>query len=189
VSFTLSSHWVCPCPSNGCFKSLGTLISTMGGCSSKERVSEHIMWKPLIAEHLVFGLKLSCKHGFKTGANTPLHSPLNSLLGMLRGHHPPGCKGFKVDKRCIACLHVPSQVCINTRNDGVRGQYPMEVAVVHRISQVSSQGLKRIDMFGEVPSQQHHGQVCQSNPTSQSPVLHTEWSWGPRSMSWRSGGV
>jgi hypothetical protein len=40
---------------------------------------------------------------------------------------------------------MPSQTCVDTRNDNVRGQYLMEIAVVHHISQVSGQGLKRID--------------------------------------------
>jgi hypothetical protein len=145
MSFTLSGHWVCPCPSKVCHISLGTLIFATRGCPSKERVSEHFVGKPLIAKHPVIGRESSCRHGVRAGVNTLLHSPLYSPLGMLRGYHPLCYKGLKNNRCCLARPYMPSQACADTRNDNMRGQYLMEIAIVCHISQVSGQGLKCID--------------------------------------------
>ncbi len=145
MSFTFPGHGMCSCPSKGCGVCLGTLVSTMGRCTSKQCVSKSCVWKPLIAKHPVIGWESLCKHGVQASAYTLLHSQLHSLLHALWGNHPPGGKGHKVYWCCFVQSHVPTQACIDARYNDVRGQKLMEVAVMCRISHVSGQQLKLID--------------------------------------------
>ncbi len=95
MSFTLSGHGVGSCPAKGCGVYLSTLISTAGRRVSKHSVCKGCMWEPLIAKHPVIGRESSCEHGVQASADTPLRSPLHSLLCMIRGDHPPACKGHE----------------------------------------------------------------------------------------------
>jgi hypothetical protein len=145
MSFTISGHGVCSCPSKGCEVCLSTLVPTMGRCTSKQCVSKGCVWKPVIAKHPVIGWELSCKRGVQASVYAPLRSQLHRLLWALRGNHPPGGEGHKVDWCCFAQSHVPTQACINAGYNNVRGQNLVEVAVMRHISHVSVQQLKLID--------------------------------------------
>ncbi len=96
MSFTLPSHGVCSCPAKGCGVCLSTLISTTGRRVSKHSVCKSHMRELLIAKHPVISRESLCKRGVQASADTPLRSPLHSLLCMIRGIHPPACKGHKV---------------------------------------------------------------------------------------------
>jgi hypothetical protein len=109
MSFTLPGHGVGSCPAKGQGVHLSTFISTAGRRASKQCVCKSCTWEPLIAKPPVISWKLSCKHGVQASADTPLHSPLHSLLCMVRGNHPPACKGHKVYPRNLAQSHVPTQ--------------------------------------------------------------------------------
>ncbi len=93
MSFTLSGHGVGSCPAKGCGVHLSTLISTTGRHASKHHVCKSCMREPLLAKHPVISWESSCEHGVQAIADTPLRSPLHSLLCMVRGNHPPACKG------------------------------------------------------------------------------------------------
>ncbi len=102
MSFTFPGHGVCFCPSKGCGVRLSTLVPITGVCTSKECVIKGRVWEPLIAKHLVIGQELSCKRGVQASVYASLRSQLYSLLCVLRGNHPPGCKGHKIFWRCFA---------------------------------------------------------------------------------------
>ena len=145
MSFTLPGHGVCSCPANGRGVCLSTLISTTGRRASKKRVSKSCMREPLIAKHPVVSQKLSCEHGVQASADTPLRSPLHSLLCTIQGNHLLAFKGHEVYWRNFVQLHVPTQACVDARNDDVCSQNLVEIAVMRQVSQVSGQRLKLIE--------------------------------------------
>ncbi len=117
MSFTLPGHGVCSCSAKVRGVCLSTLISTMGRCASKKRVSKSHMQEPLIANHSVISRESSCEHGVQASVDTLLSSPLHSLLCTIRGNHPPACEGLKVYPRCFAQSHVPTKACVDTGYD------------------------------------------------------------------------
>ncbi len=145
MSFTFPGHGVCSCPSKGCGVCLSTLVPIMGGCTSKQCVSKGCVWESLIAKHLVISRELSCKCRVQASVYALLHGQLYSLLCALWGNHPPGWEGHKVYWRCFAQMHMPTQACVSTGYDDVRGQNLVEIAVMRHISHVSGQQLKLID--------------------------------------------
>ena len=58
---------------------------------------------------------------------------LDSPFGFLWGYHPPGGQSPEVNRCGLVCSHMAVQACIHTRNDNVRLQNLMKVAVVRDV--------------------------------------------------------